>query len=106
MTDDIDPLTPQVQALQAAGEQKFGADCFTTMIQAVGVMGVPQNVLRSVVSGGNALGDFTQLSQDCLLKVMQSTNSPKDPAFRRADEAYSEIRQQQRDQWHDRNRRR
>src|SRR5262249_11800673 len=36
MSDDQDPLAAQAAALQRAGEEKFGADTFNTMISAVG----------------------------------------------------------------------
>jgi hypothetical protein len=97
MTDDVDPLAPQAAALQAAGEQKYGADVFGTMITAVGQSGVSQDVMRRVVANPNALGNFTALAQESLLRVMQNTSGPKDTDFKIADQAYSAIREEQRD---------
>jgi hypothetical protein len=83
------------QRLQNEGDQKYGSDVFQTMITAVGNSGVPQDVLRNIVTSPNALGNFTTLSQEALLRVMQNTSGPNDPNFRIADEAYRTIRDTQ-----------
>jgi hypothetical protein len=93
MPDELNEQTQAAaQRLQNARDQKYGAETFQTMINAVGAAGVPQNVLHTIVTGPNALGDFTTLSQEALLRLMQNTDSLKDPAFRLADECYRNIR--------------
>jgi hypothetical protein len=83
--------------LQQQGEEKYGADVFSTMCTAVGATGVlPPQELQQVVSGGNALGNFTGAAQEALLKVMQTSNAAD---FKVADQAYRTIRRQQRDEY-------
>jgi hypothetical protein len=50
------------------------------------------------VSSPNATADFETLSQESLLRIAQSAG-PKDPNVRHAEEAYSAIRQKQREEY-------
>jgi hypothetical protein len=93
---DEDALAQKANTLQANGEKTFGVDCWGTMINAVGAAGVSQDFMRNLVSGANALGNFTQLSQEALLQQMQNARGPSDPNFRAADEAYRTLRDVQR----------
>src|SRR5262249_6002145 len=93
-----DPLAAKASQLQKALEHRHGPDVTQSMINAVGAQGFPAEALRQLVTGPNATNDFEMLSQESLLRIAQSAG-PKDPNVRHAEEAYSAIRNRQREEW-------
>jgi hypothetical protein len=85
----------RAQALQHAGEQKFGADTFQRMIDSVGRAGVPTDALRQIVYSPTALQDFTALSQEGLLREMANAPSTKKSEYRMLESTYTSIRDTQ-----------
>jgi hypothetical protein len=93
-----DPLMDKAAQLQKALESRHGPDVTQSMISAVGAMGFNNDALRQLVAGPNATADFEMLSQQSLLNIAQS-GKPSDPNVRHAEEAYSAIRQYQREEY-------
>jgi hypothetical protein len=89
---DEDAMMQQAQALQNAGEQKFGRDTFSQMINSVGRSGVPQEALKQIVRSPTALKDFTALSQEAMLLELQRSGSVSGSDYRALDDAYRSLR--------------
>ena len=98
MDQPSDALMQRATEVQAGLVERLGQETVTTMLDAVGEQGFPQEFLRNVVTSPNAVADFETLGTESLLRRMQQ-GKPNDSATRAAELAHAKIRERQRQAW-------
>jgi hypothetical protein len=103
---DEDQQAHRLAEVDAAGRQRFGADCWTTMCTSMGRQGVNRDALANIIAAPNAVSTLARVGQEALLLEMQASERINTSEYRDLDEAYRTVRDAQRQEYKDRRGRR
>jgi hypothetical protein len=97
MSDDDDALMKRTQAMQAAGEQRYGAAVWNEFVGSIGRSGaMSQDLLKQIILQEDNVGTFAQFGKQSLLNELQN-GSPSDSRTRHVEQIYTKLREQERE---------
>jgi hypothetical protein len=91
---DEDQQAHRLTAVDTEGRQRFGDDCWTVMCGSMGRQGVN----RDALAGPNTVSTLARVGQEALLLEMQASERIHTSEYRDLDQAYTAIRNTQREE--------
>jgi hypothetical protein len=93
---DEDQQAHRLTAVDTEGRQRFGDDCWTVMCGSMGRQGVNRDASANIIASPNAVSTLARIGQEALLIEMQASERIHTSEYRDLDQAYTAIRNAQR----------
>jgi hypothetical protein len=88
----------RLTAVDTEGRQRYGDDAWTTMCSSLGKQGVNREILSNIIAQPNAVTTLARIGQEALLLEMQGSERIFTSEYRDLDQAYTAIRNAQREE--------